>query len=79
MAGKHEEATTFRADNVVAIKIYKSLQAIKGAIANVNKRVRAVEVSNMDADKSVKRFAGSTSSRINSPSGWLRRTKGVAF
>ena len=69
-AGKHEEATTFRADNVVAIK---------GAIANVNKRVRAVEVSNMDADKSVKRFAGSTSSRINSPSGWLRRTKGVAF
>jgi hypothetical protein len=48
--GRLQEAAEFRADNPGLIKAYRNVEAIKGAIAKINQRIRVVEKSSMAAE-----------------------------
>ncbi len=48
--GKVEEAMEFRAAKDHEIKAYRNVEAIKGAIAKINQRIRVVESGDMDPD-----------------------------
>ncbi len=67
-AGKTEEAAEFMEDNGDKIKRYRSVEAVKVAIARINQQIRVVEIRDMDAD--AKRLE---IRRLNARKDWFAR------